>query len=412
MRLAQSRLRRIGAFAVACTVVVVAASGPASAGAAPAEGTPAIRNAGGTTAIADSFLVVLRDDTADRTDVARTAERLTGRYGGTVGHHYSAAVRGFSIRTSAAVARKLAADPAVAFVEQDHVVRLDGTQTSPPWGLDRIDQADLPLDASYTYPTNAGAGVHAYVVDTGIRLTHQDFGGRAVSGVDLVDGGTADDCQGHGTHVAGTVGGTTFGVAKQTTLVAVRVFDCIGAGALSLVVAAVDWITANAVQPAVVVMSLGYFVADSDPSGTLQSAITTSIGTGISYAVSAGNNNDDACVKTPALIPAVITVAASQADDGTWPSTNEGSCVDLFAPGLNVLSAGHQSDTQQVYRSGTSMAAPHVAGAAALVLAAHPTWTPAQVATRIVGTATPNTLNWVTPGTVNLLLHVGPALVS
>jgi subtilisin family serine protease len=366
-----------------------------------------VRSAGAPTAIPDSYLVVLKDTGAARAAVGQTARDLTRRYGGVVGHQYTSALRGFSVNGSAALARKIAADPAVAYVEQNQVVTLDDIQPNPPsWGLDRIDQRDLPLNSSYTYPSNGGEGVRAYVVDTGIRVTHQDFGGRAIQGIDLVDGGAADDCNGHGTHVAGTIGGAAYGVAKESTVVAVRVFDCIGAGDLATVVAAVDWITANAVAPAVVNLSLGY-TATSDPGGTLENAVANSIDEGITYAVSAGNNSSDACAKTPARLPQAITVGASEDDDGTWPSSNEGPCLDLFAPGLNILSAGHASDTQQFYRSGTSMATPHVAGAAALLLAAHPGWTPAQVRDEIVATATPDRLDWVDEDTANLLLYVG-----
>jgi subtilisin family serine protease len=420
MRPARTVLRRFATLATAVTVLVASTGSTASAapgtgaagserdtGAAAAPATR-LRLAPADAAIPDSYLVVLRDTGLARADVGRTATALTARYGGTVGHRYTAALRGFSVRASAAAARRIAADPAVELVEQNRTVQLDDTQLNPPsWGLDRIDQLDTPLDNSYTYPGSAGDGVHIYIVDTGIRLTHQDFGGRAVNGIDLVDGGTADDCHGHGSHVAGTAGGTSYGVAKLSTLVAVRVFDCIGAGGLDRVVAAVDWITANAVHPAVANLSLGYQVS-SDPAGTLETAVNNSIASGITYALSAGNDNGDACAKTPSRTPAAITVAASQSNDGTWPSSNEGPCVDLFAPGLNVVSAGHSSDTHQVWRSGTSMAAPHVAGAAALLLSADPSLTPQQVRDEIVAEATPDTLNWVTSDTVNLLLHVGP----
>nr|MDT0660527.1 S8 family serine peptidase [Micromonospora sp. DSM 115978] len=411
MQPARVMLRRFSTLATVTTMLVatIGTAATATTSRADTDVTPArFRSASADTAIADSYLVLLRDSGLSRADVGRTAAALTGRHGGTVGHRFTAAVRGFSVRASAAVARRIATDPAVELVEQNRLVHLDDTQPNPPsWGLDRIDQLDTPLDNAYTYPASAGDGVHIYIVDTGIRLTHQDFGGRAVNGIDLVDGGTADDCHGHGSHVAGTAGGTAYGVAKQSTLVAVRVFDCIGAGPLDRVVAAVDWITANAVHPAVANLSLGYQVS-SDPPGLLETAVNNSIGTGITYALSAGNDNGDACAKTPSRTPAAITVAASQRDDGTWPSSNEGPCVDLFAPGLNVVSAGHSTDTHEVWRSGTSMAAPHVAGAAALILGEDPSRTPQQVRDEIVAGATPNTLNWVTPDTVNLLLHVGP----
>jgi len=365
-------------------------------------------------AVPGSYIVVLREpDGMNRNaaEINRAAAELTRRYGGEVTHHYTTALAGFAVRATAEQARRLAADPAVAYVEQDQVIRVDGTQIDPPsWGLDRVDQVDLPLDDSYTYPDSSGAGVHVYIVDTGIRLTHHDFGGRAISGIDLVDGEAADDCNGHGTHVAGTVGGTEYGIAKQVTLVAVRVFDCMGTGDLSVVLAAVDWITANAVHPAVVNMSLGYNVPDRDPEGSLQAAVTASIATGITYVVSAGNLNGDACDRTPARTPEAITVAASQANDGSWPSSNQGPCVDLFAPGASILSAGHMDDTEVRSRSGTSMAAPHVAGVAALLLAENQTWDPQQVRDAIVADAVPDTLTWIDPNTVNLLLRVPPPL--
>ncbi|HLL64942.1 MAG TPA: S8 family serine peptidase [Micromonosporaceae bacterium] len=395
---------RIPAVAfVAMTVTAGLVGSPAAAGTASAD----VRNAGGATAIQDSYVVVLKDAVAARDAVDRTADAVARRYGGTVEHRYTSALRGFSVRTSAARARRIAADPAVAFVEQNHVVRLADSQVDPQsWGLDRVDQRTLPLDRSYSYPASGGAGVHAYVVDSGFRFTHRDLAGRAVTGIDLVDGGSADDCNGHGTHVAGTLGGSTFGVAKAVTLVAVRVFDCIGFGDLAQTVAGVDWITANAVKPAVANLSLG-FPPGYDGDGILDVAVARSINTGISYAVSAGNLHSDACAKSPARVPAAITVAGSQHDDIAWPSSNDGPCVDLFAPALYVVSAGINTDDESWTRSGTSMAAPHVAGAAAILLSAQPTWTPEQVRNEIVGQATPDVLGWVTPGTPNLLLYIG-----
>lgn len=406
--LRRSSLRRSPAVVAAAAAMVVLTAASASA-ATPEPSTAPIRGVGGPTAIQDSYIVVLKDATAGRAAVERTATSLVGAYGGIVEHRYSSALRGFSLRAGKAAASRLAADPAVAFVEQNHVVELDDTQSNPPsWGLDRVDQRTLPLSASYTYPTTAGSGVRAYVVDSGFRFTHRDFAGRAVSGVDLVDGGQADDCHGHGSHVGGTLGGTTFGVAKKVTLVAVRVFDCGGFGDVARAAAAVDWITANAVRPAVVNLSLGYPVG-ADGGGVLDTAVSRSIGTGITYALSAGNDRIDACAKSPSRVSTAITVAGSQRDDGTWPSSNHGACVDLFAPALNIVSAGINTDTEAWNRSGTSMAAPHVAGAAALILQAHPTWTPAQVQSEILRQATPNVLRWVTEGTPNLLLYTGAA---
>jgi subtilisin family serine protease len=389
---------------IVSTLAAVLAAGAVAGG--PAVAAPpadVIRNAGGPSAVPDSYIVVLKDGAKAGTD---RAAALARRYDATAVHSYTTALRGFSVRASQAAARRLAADPAVAYVEQNQWVRADDTQANPPWGLDRVDQRNLPLSASYTYPAAGGQGVRIYIVDTGIRVTHQDFGGRAVQGVDLVDGGPADDCHGHGSHVAGTAGGVTSGVAKGATLVAVRVLDCDGRGDVARTLAGVDWITANAVKPAVVNMSLGY--PDESGPASLEAAVARSIGTGLTYAVSAGNMNGDACAQVPARVPAAITVAASEPSDSTWPSSNEGPCVDLFAPGLNVNSAHYTSDTVIWTRSGTSMASPHVAGAAALILGPNPNRTPQQVRDEIVARATSGVLRWVTPDTVNLLLYVGP----
>jgi subtilisin family serine protease len=412
--LRQVRQINLSRNAVLAAVVLLAAAGGTATGgpvaaAAPASG--AIRNADLPGAIPGSYIVVLKNNA--KTGVSRSATSafaaadasLARRYDATAERSYTAALRGFSVRASAAAARRLAADPAVAYVEQNQRVQADDTQLNPTWGLDRVDQRNLPLSASYTYSPSGGQGVRAYVIDSGIRFTHQEFGGRAVQGVDLVDGGAADDCHGHGSHVAGTIGGAAHGIARAATLVAVRVLDCDGAGDVARVVAGVDWVTANAVKPAVVNVSIGY-PSSSNPAA-LETAVTQSISTGLTYAISAGNDNGDACSKVPARVPTAITVAASEKSDSTWPSSNEGPCVDLFAPGLNVESAHYTGDTVIWNRSGTSMAAPHVAGAAALILGDDSTRTPQQVRDAIVAQATPGVLKWVTDGTVNLLLYVG-----
>ncbi|MEV4753908.1 S8 family serine peptidase [Micromonospora sp. NPDC049559] len=388
--------------AVAMTMAAVAAT-PAVA----AEPTGTILGAGGETAVADSYIVVFKETAVSRTRVGATAQELAGRHGGSVARTYSAALRGFEVKASERMAKRIAADPAVAYVEQNHTVRITDTQPNPPsWGLDRIDQRNLPLNSSYTYPTTA-PNVRAYIIDTGIRTTHTDFGGRAVSGYDAVDGGPADDCHGHGTHVAGTVGGTSYGVAKAVQLVAVRVLDCQGSGTNAQVVGGIDWVTANAVKPAVANMSLG-----GSANAAIDTAVTNSINSGVTYAIAAGNGNalgvrQDACNYSPARVPAAITVGATQNNDAAASFSNYGTCVDILAPGVNITSSWATGDTATNTISGTSMATPHVAGAAALLLSASPTATPQQVRDQLVNAATPNVISNVGTGTPNRLLFVG-----
>ncbi|MGK5678165.1 S8 family peptidase [Actinoplanes sp. URMC 104] len=284
---------------------------------------------------------------------------------------------------TAVQARRLAADPDVRFVEQDRVLTIQGTQKNPPWGLDRIDQRPVKASKSYT-PTDDGSAVHAYVLDTGIRISHADFGGRASYGYDALTGTTAaDDCNGHGTHVAGTIGGTVFGVAKKVQLVAVRVLDCEGEGTLSAVISGVNWVTAHAVKPAVANMSMG-----GTYSASLNAAVQRSINSGVTYVVAAGNENVSAGRMSPAGLVAAITVGASGSTDRRASFSNYGPVVDLFAPGVNIRSDYYGGDYATAVASGTSMASPHVAGAAALALDAAPAMTPAQVRNYLVKNAT------------------------
>jgi subtilisin family serine protease len=371
--------------------------GAAAVAAPPVAPTGVILDAGSADVIANSYIVVLQPGDSG---VGAVSRRLIQRYGGQIADTYTSAVRGFHATMTETQAARLAADPAVRYVEQDATV---ATTAAPAWGLDRIDQRALPLSKSYTAP--AAAGVTAYVIDTGVRTTHREFGGRAASGWDFVDDDArADDCKGHGTHVAGTIGGATYGVAKGVKLVSVRVLDCKGSGTYSNIIAGVDWVTAHAVKPAVANMSLGGTV-----SKALDDAVDRSIAKGITYVVAAGNDHRDACKQSPAHDPNTITVGATDQKDTRATFSNYGSCLDIFAPGVRIPSAAGDSNTGTKLMSGTSMASPHVAGAAALVLAAHPNWTPAQVRTELVGRAGSGLVRNPGAGSPNKLLFTGEA---
>jgi subtilisin family serine protease len=387
---------RIFALLAGAAAAVICGT-PIAASAAPATGT--ILGAGSAGAIANSYIVVLQPGAA--------GGGLVKRYGGEVTENYQATVRGFSARMTTGQARRLAADPAVRYVEQDATITLTGgalTGGTPTWGLDRIDQRQLPLSKTYTGPS--AAGVTAYVLDTGIRITHQEFGGRATNGYDAVDqDNVAQDCNGHGTHVAGTIGGSTWGVAKDVKLVAVRVLGCNGSGSYSDIIAGIDWVTRRVTHvhgPSVANMSLGGTV-----SKALDDAVDRSIAAGVTYAVAAGNDNKDACRQSPADDPAAITVGASDDRDKRASFSNYGRCLDLFAPGVRIESASNRSNTATMIMNGTSMASPHVAGAAALVLGAHPDWTPAQVRDELVAQATPGAVTSAGKASPAKLLYTG-----
>ena len=398
MSLAPRALRRVATTACAAAALLLTAVAPAQAGAAP---QGAIRAAGTPTAIADSYIVALKDnDSVRRNGVAGRARTLTGRHGGRLGQIYQRSLRGFSTAMTETQARRLAAEPDVAYVEQNQVMRALDIQNNPPsWGIDRIDQRNLPLSKSYSYDTTA-SNVTAYVIDTGMLITHSDFGGRARHGRDTVDNDNdATDCNGHGTHVAGTVGGSSYGVAKGVRLVAVRVLNCSGSGSTAGVIAGIDWVTANAVKPAVANMSLGGGV-----STALDNAVTASVNSGVSYSVAAGNDNANACNSSPARVPGAITVGATTNADARASYSNYGSCLDIFAPGSGITSAWYSGTTASNTISGTSMATPHVTGAAALVLAGSPGSTPAQVATALTGAATSGVVTGPGTGSPNRLL--------
>jgi len=350
--------------------------------------------------IPDQYIVVLNDNVAD---VEGEATRLSREFGGdrNGGHTYQRAIKGFSVRMPEARAAKLAADPSVAYVEEDGVVSLVTTQTGATWGLDRIDQHDLPLDGNYTYNAT-GSGVKAYIIDTGIRATHTQLAGRVISGFTAInDGLGTNDGNGHGTHVSGTVGGSTYGVAKNVTLVAVRVLDSSGSGTNSGVISGVDFVTSDhqAGQPAVANMSLG-----GGASTALDTAVSNSIADGVTYAIAAGNDNVDACTTSPARVASAITVGATTISDARASFSNFGTCLDIFAPGNNITSSWNTSDTATNTISGTSMATPHVTGVAALFLETNPTASPATVTAAIVNGSTLNHVTSAGTGSPNRLL--------
>src|SRR5256885_526391 len=383
------------ARAVAVTILAVLAACRATSNPAQPADSPE-RAASGST-VPGQYVVVFHDNVADPAALAR---QLVTTAGGSLLHVYTSAIKGFAARLSPAAVDVLRLNPAVAFVEADQVMSADATQSmdanGDPWGLDRIDQGALPLSGTYTY-TSSGAGVNAYIIDTGIWTLHAEFGGRADNVFDAYHA-TGEDCNGHGTHVSGTIGGATYGVAKSVSLHGVRVLSCAGIGLTSQIIAGIDWVRQNHASPAVANMSLG-----GGLSQALNDATTNLWNAGVFVAVAAGNDNGDACQASPASASGAFTVAASEKTDAKASYSNWGTCVEAYAPGSAIKSDWLLGLTMTL--SGTSMATPHVTGTAALYKATFGDAPSTALSDWIIGNATPGVITGNPGGTPNLLLY-------
>lgn len=385
--------------AVAAAAIGTVSALPATA--APTEGK--IVGASSAKAVKGSYIVTMKKSAVSTKSASAKGKTVIAEHGGTVKRTFTAALNGYSAKMSEKEAKELAADPAVdkVFANQKHSINAE--QANPPsWGLDRIDTPELNLDDKYVYPDSAGEGVNAYIIDTGVRTTHQDFGDRAKSGFDAVDGDDdASDGNGHGTHVASTVAGEAHGVAKKANIVAVRVLDDQGSGTTEGVVAGIDWVTENAEGPSVANMSLG-----GGADEALDTAVQNSIKGGVTYAVAAGNESSDAGNSSPARVPEAITVGATDDADAQAEFSNYGEILDLYAPGVDITGAWNTGDDATDTISGTSMASPHVAGAAAVYLAGHQDAAPADVSKALTDGASKDVVGSPGQGSPNLLLNV------
>ncbi|MFV5363560.1 S8 family peptidase [Acinetobacter oleivorans] len=372
--------------------------------AAPATTNSVLTSSEARGIIKNQYIVILNKDVGSSNDFAQS---IAKQHGGKILQTYDTVLKGFAIYlpdvAGSAFVEAMKKNPKVLSVENDTVIKIDATtQSNPDWGLDRIDQKALPLNSAYSY-LQTGSGTTAYIVDTGILSTHQQFSGRVLSGYTAIsDGNGTTDCNGHGTHVAGTVGGSTYGVAKNVSLVPIRILGCDGSGASSNVIAGLDWILKNGKKPGVVNMSLG-----GDANTSLDSAVENLFNNGYVMVVAAGNSNADACSSSPARVSKAITVAATDNTDTRASYSNYGSCVDIFAPGSQINSSWIGSNTATKVLNGTSMATPHVVGVVAEMLQSTPTATPQTISTNLLNQASSNVVKNPS-GSPNRLLYKSP----
>ncbi|MBO2565343.1 S8 family peptidase [Shewanella algae] len=365
-------------------------------------------------AIKDQYIVVfntpavinLNDPNGVSAYASSMGARLANEHGIEVRQNFGNSLNGVLVKANAAQIQSLLKDPNIKYVEQDQRVSIEpmveaaGDQGGATWGLDRIDQRDLPLNSNYHYDYD-GSGVTAFVIDTGVRNTHNEFGGRASSGYDFIDNDNdSSDCNGHGTHVAGTIGGSTYGVAKNVNIVGVRVLNCSGSGTNSGVISGINWVKNNAQGPSVANMSLG-----GGASQALDDAVNAAVAAGISFVVAAGNDNSNACNYSPARAANAVTVGSTTSTDSRSSFSNYGTCLDIYAPGSSITSAWYNSNSATNTISGTSMASPHVAGVAALYLAENPALSPTQLTNLLVSRASSGKVGDAKTGSPNKLLY-------